>query len=75
MDPLRIVLEDLHWADPGTVVALRALGRRLAHLPIASLGGTFRRSPRSSGAGLRYARRGAAQAASRETLLVVPSRA
>jgi predicted ATPase len=31
--PVAVVLEDLHWADPATVVALRALGRRLAHLP------------------------------------------
>jgi hypothetical protein len=44
--PVAVVLEDLHWADPATVVALRALGRRLAHLPIALLG-TFRPSPRS----------------------------
>ena len=44
--PVAIVLEDLHWADPATVVALHALGRRLAHLPIALLG-TFRPSPRS----------------------------
>ena len=45
--PVLIVLEDLQWADPGTVVALRALERRLAHLPLALLG-TFRPWPRSS---------------------------
>jgi predicted ATPase len=44
--PALIVLEDLRWADPGTMVALRALGRRLAHLPLALLG-TFRPWPRS----------------------------
>jgi DNA-binding CsgD family transcriptional regulator len=43
--PVVVVLEDLHWADPATVVALRALGRRLAHLPIGLLV-TFRPSPR-----------------------------
>jgi predicted ATPase len=42
--PVLIMLEDLHWADAGTVVALRALGRRLAHLPLALLG-TFRPWP------------------------------
>src|SRR5215218_4302770 len=46
-DPALIVIEDLQWADPGTVVALRALGRRLAHLPLALLG-TFRPWPRSA---------------------------
>jgi DNA-binding CsgD family transcriptional regulator len=40
-------IEDLHWTDSGTVVALRALGRRLAHLPLALLG-TFRPWPRSA---------------------------
>ena len=41
-----MLLEDLHWADPGTVVALRAIGRRLGHLPVGLLG-TFRPWPRS----------------------------
>ena len=45
--PAVVGLEDLQWADPGTLVALRALGRRLAHLPLALLG-TFRPSPRSA---------------------------
>ena len=45
--PVVVGLEDLQWADPGTLVALRALGRRLAHLPLALLG-TFRPSPRSA---------------------------
>jgi DNA-binding CsgD family transcriptional regulator len=44
--PVMVALEDLQWADPGTLVALRALGRRLTHLPLALLG-TFRPSPRS----------------------------
>lgn len=44
--PLALVLEDVHWADRGTVMALRALSRRLAHLPIALLA-TLRPSPRS----------------------------
>ena len=44
--PVAIVLEDLQWADPGTVVGLRAVSRRLAHLPLALLG-TFRPWPRS----------------------------
>jgi len=39
--PVVVGLEDLQWADPGTLVALRALGRRLAHLPLELLG-TFR---------------------------------
>jgi DNA-binding CsgD family transcriptional regulator len=45
--PVLIVIEDLQWADPGTVVTLRALGRRLTHLPLALLG-TFRPWPRST---------------------------
>lgn len=43
--PVAIVLEDLHWADEGTVAALRAVGRRLTHLPIGLLA-TLRPSPR-----------------------------
>src|SRR6266545_5164262 len=39
-----IALEDLHWADPSTLVAFRHLRRRLAHLPLALLG-TLRPSP------------------------------
>jgi DNA-binding CsgD family transcriptional regulator len=44
--PVVIGLDDLQWADPASLVALRAVGRRLAHLPLALLG-TFRPSPRS----------------------------
>ncbi|HEY2299675.1 MAG TPA: LuxR C-terminal-related transcriptional regulator [Jatrophihabitans sp.] len=33
--PLLIVLDDLHWADSGTAVALRLLPQRLAGMPIA----------------------------------------
>jgi DNA-binding CsgD family transcriptional regulator len=44
--PVVVLLEDLQWADPGTVVALRALGRRLGHLPVGLLG-TLRPWPRS----------------------------
>jgi DNA-binding CsgD family transcriptional regulator/DNA-binding IscR family transcriptional regulator len=33
--PLMVCLDDLQWADSGTVAALRALPRRLAALPIA----------------------------------------
>ncbi len=44
--PTVIALEDLHWADPSTLVAFRNLRRRLAHLPLALLG-TLRPSPPS----------------------------
>ena len=44
--PLAVVVEDLQWADPGTIMGLRAIGRRLAYLPVAVLG-TFRPWPRS----------------------------
>jgi len=35
--PVLIAVEDLQWADRETIVALRAIGRRLSHLPIALL--------------------------------------
>lgn len=44
--PTVIALEDLHWTDPSTLLVLRQLRRRLAHLPLALLG-TLRPSPRS----------------------------
>jgi DNA-binding CsgD family transcriptional regulator len=44
--PMVIALEDLHWADPSTLLALRRLCRHLAHLPLA-LFGTLRPSPPS----------------------------
>ena len=42
--PTVIALEDLHWADPSTLLAFRHLCRRLTHLPLA-LVGTLRPSP------------------------------
>jgi DNA-binding CsgD family transcriptional regulator len=42
--PTVIAVEDLHWADPSTLLAFRQLCRRLAHLPLA-LFGTLRPSP------------------------------
>lgn len=35
--PVVLALEDLHWADPSTLRAVRSVGRRLAHLLIALL--------------------------------------
>ena len=35
--PVALALEDLHWADPSTLVALRSLTRRLTYLPVALL--------------------------------------
>ncbi len=35
--PVALALEDLHWADPSTVVTLRSVGRRLTYLPVALL--------------------------------------
>jgi predicted ATPase len=43
--PLSIGLDDLHWADPASLLTLGALGRRLADLPVALIG-CFRPSPR-----------------------------
>ncbi|MGH8929591.1 MAG: helix-turn-helix transcriptional regulator [Egibacteraceae bacterium] len=39
--PVVLVLEDLHWADPSTLLAMRALDRRLGYAPVALIG-TFR---------------------------------
>ena len=36
--PVALVVEDLHWADPGTLAALRSVSRRLAYLPILIVG-------------------------------------
>jgi len=36
--PLCICLDDLHWADEGTIAALRALPRRLASAPVLWIG-------------------------------------
>jgi DNA-binding CsgD family transcriptional regulator len=48
--PVLVVIEDLHWADPSTVLALDHLGRRLAHLPVVVVG-TYRPSPRPADLG------------------------
>ena len=45
--PLALAVDDLQWADPTTIVVLRATARRLTHLPIAILA-TMRSVPRSS---------------------------
>ena len=45
-----VVIEDLHWADPSTVLALDHLGRRQTHLPVVVLG-TYRPSPRPADLG------------------------
>jgi DNA-binding CsgD family transcriptional regulator len=45
-DPLLLALEDLHWADPATLLVLHRLARTLQHLPIALIG-TLRPLPRS----------------------------
>jgi DNA-binding CsgD family transcriptional regulator len=42
--PMVIAVEDLHWADASTLLCLRELYRRLAHLPLA-LVVTLRPSP------------------------------
>ena len=42
--PVAIVLEDLHWADPSSLVVLRRLLRHVASLPLA-LVGTMRPAP------------------------------
>lgn len=44
--PTVIALEDLHWADSSTLLALRRLCRHLAHLPLVVFG-TLRPSPSS----------------------------
>lgn len=43
--PVMLALEDLQWADPGTLVTLHRLGRQVAQLPIL-LVGTCRPMPR-----------------------------
>ncbi|MGH3886728.1 MAG: ATP-binding protein, partial [Pseudonocardiaceae bacterium] len=35
--PVVVAFEDLHWADPSTLRAVRAIGRALADLPVALL--------------------------------------
>ncbi len=36
--PLVLVLEDLHWADTSTLIALRSIARRVEQLPVVLLG-------------------------------------
>ena len=43
--PLVIAADDLQWADPSSLLALAAVVRRLAHLPVALIG-CLRPSPR-----------------------------
>jgi DNA-binding CsgD family transcriptional regulator len=38
--PLILVIEDLHWADGSTLVALRSLGRRIERTPVLLVGTT-----------------------------------
>ena len=45
--PVLVVLEDLHWADTSTLLALRSMARRLVHVPLL-LVGSLRPAPRSS---------------------------
>jgi DNA-binding NarL/FixJ family response regulator/tetratricopeptide (TPR) repeat protein len=45
--PLVIGLDDLQWADPSSLLTVAAIGRRLAHLPVALIA-CFRPSPRSA---------------------------
>jgi len=49
--PTVIALEDLHWADPSTLLAVRQLRRRLAHLPLALFGPSGPRPPARSSTG------------------------
>jgi len=45
--PAVVVLEDIHWADDSTLLAFRAVVRRLAHVPLL-LVASLRPSPRSA---------------------------
>ena len=38
--PLLVVLEDLHWADASTALALRSVARRIGQLPVLIVGTT-----------------------------------
>ncbi len=44
--PVVLAVDDVHWADPSTLRALRSIGRRLGPMPLAVLI-TARPSPRS----------------------------
>jgi DNA-binding CsgD family transcriptional regulator/tetratricopeptide (TPR) repeat protein len=43
--PLLLAIEDLHWADPSTLLTLRRMTQRLVHSPLALIG-TCRPHPR-----------------------------
>jgi predicted ATPase len=45
--PVVLVLEDIHWADDSTLLAFRAIVRRLAHVPLL-LVASLRPAPRSA---------------------------
>ena len=45
--PAVLVVDDLHWADEGTLVALRHIGRRLQAVPLLVIG-AYRPQPMSS---------------------------
>jgi len=45
--PVVLVLEDIHWADDSTLLAFRAIVRRLAHVPLL-LVASLRPEPRSA---------------------------
>jgi DNA-binding CsgD family transcriptional regulator len=45
--PVAIAIDDLHWADAGTLVALRSLARTAGSLPLALIAG-YRPTPRST---------------------------
>ena len=44
--PLLVVIEDLHWADTSTLLAVRSMARELVHVPLL-LAVSMRPSPRS----------------------------
>ena len=45
--PAAVILEDLHWTDPTTIVGIRSITRRLAYLPILMVC-THRPHPKTS---------------------------
>jgi predicted ATPase len=45
--PVLVVLEDLHWANTSTLLALRSMALRLVHVPLL-LVGSLRPAPRST---------------------------
>ncbi len=46
VSPQAIAIEDIHWADPSSLLAVRALGRRVAPLPVVLIV-TLRPTPQS----------------------------